>query len=88
MEKYKWHGLSEVRWPGTGEVDTEEGHKTWYIGEEKNKEKGVAIMVYKDMKDSVITCEPKSSRMISIRLAGTPQNITMCAYTHPLVPYR
>jgi len=69
--------LSEVRWPGVGEFNTEEGHKIWYIGDEKHKEKGVAFMVHKAMTGSVIACEPRSSRMISIRLAATPKNITI-----------
>jgi len=49
MERYPGNvlGLSDVQWPGSGEMVMEEGYKLWFIGEESKKEKGVAIMVYK-----------------------------------------
>ena len=50
MESYGWNILSlgEVRWPGVGDIFTDEGHKVWYIGEERKKEKGVAFLVHKN----------------------------------------
>ena len=37
---YTWNVVSlvEIRWPGTGEFCTEEGHNIWYIGEEHERE--------------------------------------------------
>ena len=34
---YRWDiiGLSEVRWTGSSETSTEDGHKIWFSGEEK-----------------------------------------------------
>jgi len=31
MDRYRWNvlGLCEVRWPGAGEVGTDEGHRLW-----------------------------------------------------------
>ena len=47
LERYKWHvvGLPEVRWTGLGEVGTEEGHKIWFSGEDKDHENGVGFIV-------------------------------------------
>ena len=79
MEKYTWNviGLAEVRWTGTGEVTTEEGHKLWYMGEDQTRERGVAFMVHKKTLPSIIECRPISSRLISIRIAASPMNITI-----------
>jgi len=34
MGRYTWNvlGLAEVRWPGTGKIQTDEGHKVWFMG--------------------------------------------------------
>jgi len=79
MNKYEWNvlGLSEVRWLNFGEVLTEEGHKMWYSGEQDKHELGVALMIHKDTVNSVINWQPVSSRIITIRLACTPQNLTI-----------
>ena len=77
MERYKWNvlGLAEVRWPNTGEILTEKGHKIWYSGEPKKHERGVAFLVHKDNLQSVLECRPVSGRLMSIRLEATPRNI-------------
>ena len=79
MERYTWNilGLSEVRWPGSGEMTTEEGHKIWYIGEDHKREKGVAFLVHRTMVPAIIECKPLSSRLICIRIAAAPLNITV-----------
>ena len=60
-----------------GELQTDEGHRLWYCGEEKKKEKGVGFLVNKDTVNAVMECHPISSRLISIRLAATPKNISI-----------
>ena len=79
LQRYRWNilGLAEVRWPGVGEMVTDEGHKLWYMGEERKSERGVAFLVHKDIKGSVMECRPISSRLISIRIAAKPMNITV-----------
>jgi len=49
LHRYRWNilGLAEVRWPGVGEMRTEEGHKLWNIGEERKSERGVAFLIHK-----------------------------------------
>ena len=58
LKRYRWDviGLAEVRWTGLGETTTDEGHKIWYIGEEKLHRHGVAFMVRKEVVRSVISC--------------------------------
>ena len=56
---------------------TDEGHEIWYIGEKKKCERGVAFIVHKDYKGSVMECRPISSRLISIRIAAKPSNLTV-----------
>ena len=79
MNRYEWNvlGMSEVRWLNFGEITTDERHKLWYSGEQGKHERGVAIMVHKDTANSVISWQPVSSRIISIRLNCTPQNLTI-----------
>ena len=69
MDRYSWNvlGLGEVRWPGVGEIITDEGHKMWYNGEERRREKGAAILVHKKSLSSVMECRPVYSRIISVR---------------------
>ncbi|XP_027212995.2 craniofacial development protein 2-like [Penaeus vannamei] len=79
LERYKWNavGLAETRWTGAGEITTEEGRKLWYSGEEKEHVKGVGFLVHKNSVKSVLKCAPMSGRIISIRLAAKPQNISI-----------
>jgi exonuclease III len=79
MIRYKWNvlGISEVRWLNFGEITTDEGHKLWYSGEQEKHELGVAIMVHKDTANSVISWQPVSSRIITVRLSCMPQNLSI-----------
>ena len=79
MERYKWNvlGLAEVRWPNTGEILTEEGHKIWYSGKPKKHKRGVAFLVHKNNLQSILECRPVSGRLMSIRLEATPRSITI-----------
>jgi len=70
-------GLAEVRWLGNGELTTDDGHKIWYMGEKDRHKNGVAFMVHKDSTRSVMECCPLNSRMISIRVAARPKNMTI-----------
>ena len=79
MSRYSWNvlGISEVRWLNFWEATTDEGHKIWYSGEQDKHELGMAIMVHKATTNSVISWQPVSSRIITIRLSCMPQNITI-----------
>jgi len=79
MSRYQWHiiGLCDVRWKNMGETTTQEDHKLYYSGKQDKHEHGVGFLVHKDTVNTVISCQPVSSRRITIRLRATPFNITV-----------
>ena len=52
-------------------------HYIYYCGQESLRRNGVAIMVYKRVRNAVLGCNLKNNRMISARLQGKPFNITV-----------
>ncbi|XP_037780246.1 uncharacterized protein LOC119576673 [Penaeus monodon] len=56
MDNLNWHilGISEMRWEGTGEALSEDGHKLWFSGNNKKKINGVGFLVNKAIKNSVL----------------------------------
>ena len=89
LDRYRWDilGLAEVRWTSCGETTTEEGHKIWYSGEDSRHQHGVGFIVNKNKINSVINCTPISSRLISIRIAARPMNITIIQVYAPTSDY-
>ena len=89
LDRYRWDvlGLAEVRWTSCGETTTEEGHKIWYSGEDSRHQHGVGFIVNKNKINSVISCTPISSRLISIRIAARPLNITIIQVYAPTTDY-
>ena len=65
-----------MRWKGIGEGTTEEGHKIWYIGDEKKHERGVEFLVNKNTKNAV-QFTPISDRKAAIKVEGKPINMTI-----------
>ena len=86
---YRWSvlGLCEVRWRNSGETTTQDGHKLYFSGKEDRPEKGVGFLVHKDAVNTVIGCQPISSRLITIRLRATPFNITVVQAYAPTTDY-
>ena len=80
MRRYRWSviGLCEIRWRNSGETTTQGGHKLYFSGKEFRHENGVGFLVHKDTVNTVMGCQPISSRLITIRLRATPFNITLC----------
>ena len=69
-------GLSELRWTGMGEFNSDD-HYTYYCGQESLRRNGIAIIVNKRVRNTVLGCNLKNNRMISVRLQGKPFNITV-----------
>ena len=67
-------GLSELRWTGMGEFNSDD-HYVYYFGQESLRRNGVAIMVSKTVRNAVLGCKLKNNRMISVHLQGKPFNI-------------
>jgi len=79
MDNLNWHilGISEMRWEGTGEALSEDGHKLWFSGNNKKKINGVGFLVNMAIKNSVLEYTPVNERLAMIRIAGKPFNLTV-----------
>ena len=69
-------GISELRWTGMGEFNSDD-HYIYYCGQESLRRNGVAIMVNKRVRNTVLECNLKNDRMISVHFQGKPFNITV-----------
>ena len=69
-------GISELKWTEMGEVNSDD-HYIYYCGQESLRRNGVAIMVNKRVQNSVLGCNLKNDRMISVHFQGKPFNITV-----------
>ena len=69
-------GISELKWTGMGEFNSD-NHYIYYCGQESLRRNGVAIMVNRRVRNSVLGCNLKNNRMISVRFQSKPFNITV-----------
>ena len=69
-------GIRELRWTGMGEFNSDDDY-IYYCGQESLRRNGVAIVVNKRVKNSVLGCNLKNDRMISICFQGKPFDITV-----------
>ena len=69
-------GISILRWTGMGEFNSDD-HYIYYCGQESLRRNGVAIIVKKRVWNSVLGCNLKNDRMISVRFQGKPFHITV-----------
>ena len=69
-------GISELRWTGIGEFNSND-HYIYHCGQESPRRNGVAIMVNKRVRNAVLGCNLKNDRMISVCFQGKPFNITV-----------
>ena len=68
-------GISELKWTGMDEFNLDD-HYIYYCGQESLRRNGVAIMVFKRVRNAVLGCILKNNRMISVHLQGKPFSIT------------
>ena len=89
MRRYRWSvlGLCEVRWRNSGETTAQDGHKLYFSGKEDRHENEVGFLVHKDAVNTVMGCQPISSRLITIRLRATPFNTTVVQAYAPTTDY-
>ena len=67
-------GISELKWTGMGEFNSDD-HYIYHCGQESTRRNGVAIMVNKRVQNTVLGCNLKNDRMISVHFQGKPFNI-------------
>eukprot|EP00794_Sanderia_malayensis_P021057 gene21057-biopygen14625 len=79
MDRMSWNilGISEMRWKDIGESFTDDGHKVWFCGNKNKNINGVGFMVNKNTKKAIMECSPVNERIVAIRIAGTPFNISV-----------
>ena len=69
-------GISELKWTGMGKFNSDD-HYIYYCGQESLRRNGVAIIVNKRVQNTVLGCNLKNNRMISVRFQGKPFSITV-----------
>ena len=69
-------GIRKLRWSGMGEFNSDD-HYLYYSGQESLRRNGVAIIVNKKVENTVLGCNLKNNRMISVHFQGKPFNITV-----------
>ena len=69
-------GISKLKWTGMGEFNSDD-HYIYYCRQESLRRNGVAIIVNKRIQNSVIGCNLKNDRMISVCFQGKSFNITV-----------
>ena len=62
-------GISELTWTGMREFSSDD-HYIYYCGQESLRRNGVAMMVNKRVQNSVLGCNLKNDRMISVSKAN------------------
>ena len=79
MERYKLSclGLSETRMTGKGHMKMEDGAMIIISGTDRKKEFGVGMILTKDMSHSLLGYNPIDERILTVRLAGKPLNMTL-----------
>ena len=72
-------GISELKWTGMGEFNSHD-HYIYYCGQESLRRNGVAIIVNKRFQNTVLGCNLKNDRLISVHFQGKPLNITVIQF--------
>ena len=69
-------GISKLKWTGMGEFNSDD-HYIYYCGQESLRRNGVAIMVNKRVRNTVLGCNLKNDTMSSVHFQGKPFTITV-----------
>ena len=67
-------GISKLKWTGMGEFNSDDNY-IYYCGQESLRRTGVAITVNKKVQNTILGCNLKNDRMISVHFQGKPFNI-------------
>ena len=69
-------GISKLKWTGMGEFNSDD-HHIYYCGQESLTRNKVASIVNKRVQNTVLRCNLKNERMISVHFQGKPFNISV-----------
>lgn len=71
-------GLCETRWTGSGQIRTADGHTFLFSGrDDERHHEGVGILISKAVSDNIVSWEPVSERIITVRLKTKFRNMTI-----------
>ena len=77
-------GISELKWTGMGDLNSDD-HYIYYCGQFSLRRNGVSIIVKKRVQNTVLGCNLKNDRMISVHFQDKPFNITVIQVYAPPV---
>ena len=69
-------GISELKWMGMGEFNSDD-HYIYYCGQESLRKNSVPLRVNKRVGNAVLGCNLKNDRKSSGHFQGKPFNITI-----------
>ena len=69
-------GISELKWTEMGEFNSDD-LCIYYCWQESLRRNGVALIINKKVRNSVLGCDLKNDRMISVRFQGKQFNFTV-----------
>ena len=67
-------GISELKWTGMDEFNSDD-HYIYYCGQESLRRNGIAIIVKTRVGTTILGCNYKNDRIISVRFQGKPFSI-------------
>ena len=76
-------GISERRWTGMGEFISDD-HYMYYCGQESLRRNKIAIIVNKRVWNTVLRCNLKNDKMISVHFQGKSFNVTVTQVYAPI----
>ena len=75
-------GISKIKWTGIGEFNSDD-HYIYCCGQKSLRINGVAIKIKKRFRNTVLGCNLKNDRMISVRFQGKLLNIAVIQVNAP-----
>ena len=75
-------GISELKWTGMGEFNSDE-HYIYHCGQESLRRNGVALIVSKRVQNAALGFHLKNDRKISVHFQGKPFNIMVIQLYFP-----
>ena len=76
-------GIHELKWTGMGGFNSDD-HYIYYCGQKSHRRNGVALIINKRVQNTVVRCNFKNDRMISVHFQGKAiqhhSNPSLCPY--------
>ena len=77
-------GITELKCTGMGEFNSDD-HYIYYCGQESFTGNGVALIVNRRVHNTVLGCNLRNERMISVHFQGKPINIRVIQIYDPVI---